>query len=235
MACILCIDQNGLYSLRRRGFSTYEYFEALPPEKRRRVVNAALEAFGRYGYQKTSAEQIAQSAGIGKGMLFRYFGSKQGIYAYLFEYVRAFLAKWFDGLPGAVFQRDYIEQYRDMIKIKFRAYQENRHVFEFLTMLFNYPENLEISSTGKTYYDEVLALRAQTLSALRLSGNTAPFRTDVDVERAKKYIALMVEGYSQSLIADMGGPPLAEVADGIYWQEFDQMLDDMKRLFYQQK
>jgi AcrR family transcriptional regulator len=49
------------------------------------MLQAAGEAFAARGFHGTSMEQIATAAGISKPMLYRYFGSKEGLYA---AYVR---------------------------------------------------------------------------------------------------------------------------------------------------
>ena len=66
----------------------YEKFLALDENKRDIILRAALQEFGKYGYKKTSVEQIAESAGISKSMVFHYFGSKLS----LFEFLASFTA-----------------------------------------------------------------------------------------------------------------------------------------------
>jgi AcrR family transcriptional regulator len=50
------------------------------------MLQAAGEAFAARGFHRASMEQIATAAGISKPMLYRYFGSKEGLYA---AYVRS--------------------------------------------------------------------------------------------------------------------------------------------------
>ncbi len=54
-----------------------EKFFALPEEKRRRIVNAAMEAFGKNEYKRASTDDIAARAGISKGLLFHYLAAKR--------------------------------------------------------------------------------------------------------------------------------------------------------------
>ena len=55
--------------------------------KRRRVLEAAKARFVAQGYRKTSVDEIARDAGVGKGTVFLYFGSKPDllIHTILFE------------------------------------------------------------------------------------------------------------------------------------------------------
>ena len=53
-----------------------EKFNSLDEEKRQKILDAALMEFAEHGYEKASTNRIVKEAGIGKGMLFYYFKSK---------------------------------------------------------------------------------------------------------------------------------------------------------------
>jgi AcrR family transcriptional regulator len=50
-------------------------------ERERLMLRAAGEAFAAHGFHGSSMDEIARAAGITKPMLYRYFGSKEGLYA----------------------------------------------------------------------------------------------------------------------------------------------------------
>lgn len=62
-----------------------EKFNALPKEKQGRILEAGYQCFGKMGYRKASVQDIASAAGISKGMVFHYFGSKKGMYRFLIQ------------------------------------------------------------------------------------------------------------------------------------------------------
>lgn len=43
------------------------------------ILAAAVELFGKYGFEKTSISQLARTAGVGKGTVYSYFKTKQDI------------------------------------------------------------------------------------------------------------------------------------------------------------
>lgn len=50
-------------------------------ERERLMLEAAGEAFATHGFHGSAMDEIAAAAGITKPMLYRYFGSKEGLYA----------------------------------------------------------------------------------------------------------------------------------------------------------
>ena len=61
-------------------------FLSLPQEKQNRIIDAAMSLFGEVGYKKAYISEIAAASGISKALVFHYFGSKKGLYAYLVYY-----------------------------------------------------------------------------------------------------------------------------------------------------
>ena len=68
-----------------------EKFFDLKQEKQDRMINAALKVFAKNGYKHASTDEIVAEASISKGLLFHYFGSKQGLYDFLYDYCVRFL------------------------------------------------------------------------------------------------------------------------------------------------
>jgi TetR/AcrR family transcriptional regulator, regulator of autoinduction and epiphytic fitness len=48
--------------------------------RRERVLAAALEVFGRYGFRKTSMDEVARAADISRQGLYLYFASKEALF-----------------------------------------------------------------------------------------------------------------------------------------------------------
>lgn len=229
----LVLDPIGRLSSRNGGGSLkYVHFEALNKEKQERIRNAAYREFGKHGYQKTAAEQVTKAAGIAKGMLFHYFGSKLGLYEYLCTYAADFMRQYFADLQERLEGLDFIEQYQKMTKIKLGAYTKNPCIFEFFTTLYLHPENVQVSETTQQQYGRVIKLRKSAMHFLYSTDNTHCFREDMEPARIKSYIAWLLDGYSQKILADLEGKSLADMDLSPYWQEFDGILADMKTLFY---
>lgn len=70
-----------------------------PNPARQAIVDAAEELFARYGFRKTSIDDIARAARVGKGSVYLHFSSKEELFA---EIVRRASDRLFDTLTAAV-------------------------------------------------------------------------------------------------------------------------------------
>ncbi|MDO9111227.1 MAG: helix-turn-helix domain-containing protein, partial [Desulfatirhabdiaceae bacterium] len=60
-------------------------FHNLPEEKKERILSAASEEFSQKGYAGASINSIVSRLGIAKGSLFQYFGTKDGLFRFVFS------------------------------------------------------------------------------------------------------------------------------------------------------
>ena len=61
-------------------------FFDLPRVKQDRMINGALEVFAKNGYKHASTDDMVKAVGVSKGLWFHYFGSKPGIYTFVYGY-----------------------------------------------------------------------------------------------------------------------------------------------------
>jgi len=63
------------------------------PDRRRQIMDVALEAFAARGYSGTSMREIAAAAGVTKPVLYLHFTSKEGLYVALLEEISGTLTR----------------------------------------------------------------------------------------------------------------------------------------------
>lgn len=54
-------------------------------ERRRQIVEAAVELFSRKGFRGTRTREIAEAAGISEAMIFKHFATKRDLYSAMIE------------------------------------------------------------------------------------------------------------------------------------------------------
>ncbi|MDR1978195.1 MAG: TetR/AcrR family transcriptional regulator [Synergistaceae bacterium] len=69
-------------------------FYNLPAEKRERILQAAIEEFGRRNVQEANLSNIVSAANISRGSLYQYFSNKEDMYVYIFDTLRARRAEY---------------------------------------------------------------------------------------------------------------------------------------------
>lgn len=62
--------------------------EAIAKERRNQIIYAALDLFDKKGYSKATMEDVAEAAGISKGLIYRHFASKNEILLSFEEIIR---------------------------------------------------------------------------------------------------------------------------------------------------
>lgn len=67
------------------------------------MVDAAKRCFARYGYRKTSMDDVAGDAGVAKGTVYLYCRNKQDLYL---RAVESDLREWMDSLGSALDDRE---------------------------------------------------------------------------------------------------------------------------------
>lgn len=61
---------------------SFEAFSKIPPEKQAAIIQSGIHEFAQKPYAEVSTDTITTNAGISKGLLFHYFGSKKNFYLY---------------------------------------------------------------------------------------------------------------------------------------------------------
>lgn len=138
-----------------------EKFWDLKKEKQDRMINAAFKVFSQYGYYHASTDEIVKTAGISKGLLFHYFGSKKGVYAFLYDYATRFVTL---ELTGHVEKNEngYFELYEQILAAKVASMAQYPYIFLFLNKADeeDYLEAVdEISERREKYHRIMEALR----------------------------------------------------------------------------
>jgi len=90
--------------------------QKIQSDKEFRILEAASQLFARYGLRKTSIDEIAHQAGLGKGTIYLYFKSKEELFARI---VQGFGDRLIEGLRQVLDeQHDPRQQMRAFVQIR---------------------------------------------------------------------------------------------------------------------
>ena len=190
-----------------------ERFEKIPSSEQERILQAALEEFAKNGYRRASTNAIVKAAGIPKGTLFYYFGSKKNLFLYLVDgavadYV-SFVRAEKSEPPIELFERLL---HREQVKLHFAS--SHPIIFRFFSKVFlDIPEEISegLGSRFKEY-------RAASADDLTVGLDLTRFQEGVNVQDAIKMIHMLLEG-----IFTCYSPRLREAAP----DEFDALIHEI--------
>lgn len=130
----------------------YETFENLQFEKRKKILNACYDVFGKYGYEKASINDIAKEAHVSKSSLFHYFINKENLYFYLYDFATLKIA---DNMQEGT--EDLFESISLSTKLKFEIFKDYPSMFNFLKSIILESENLQEKLRNRNYDKVTLA------------------------------------------------------------------------------
>ncbi|WP_427338391.1 TetR/AcrR family transcriptional regulator [Caloranaerobacter sp. DY30410] len=204
-------------------------FERLPKEKKEKIINICIEEFAKNGYEKASTNKIVERAGISKGILFHYFGSKKKLFLYVFDYVLNDVEKKFDEYIKEEDSRDVFDRVLkwSLMEIKFAS--EYPVVYNFLVKVFiSPPEELEEEIKVRYYqkYNKYLKILMDDI-------DTRKFRNNIDINKAVEILLFTLEGIIKRFTVMYKGREdevIKDINDIII--EFEEYINILKSGFY---
>ena len=106
-------------------------FFVLKKEKQDRMINAALKVFAMQGYRHASTDEIVKEAGISKGLLFHYFESKAGLYAFVYDYSVRFMTMEL-GIFVSPGKKDMFDLFRQIEQARVKLMKSYPYIQQFL-------------------------------------------------------------------------------------------------------
>ena len=194
-------------------------------EKQEALINAAMNIFSKNGYKKASVGDIAAEAGLAKGMINYYFGSKKNLYLYLAELSGKKLVERME----ADFDRsitDFFDNMKMMTTIKISMMKEHPAIFAFLAS-FYLEEDSDVKDDIREYMARSLKLREQWIFD---DIDVSRFKDDVDSKLIDTLMVWAGEGFANKL---KQGLDIEEIE--AFTGELFACIDLMKKYFYKEE
>jgi AcrR family transcriptional regulator len=184
--------------------------------KRLSILNAAMAEFCN-GYEKASTDAIVKSAGVSKGLLFHYFGTKKDLFLFAYDYaIQLVMAEFYDLIN--LDERDILERLRQIALLKMDLMQKHPMVFNFIAHA-SFPDSADVKSSILEQRDK---LTNDVYPKLFYDIDRTLFREDIDVDTAISVILYTIERYAQG-----EANPDKSTAD--YYSEYKRYLNDLER------
>ncbi|MGE4297412.1 MAG: TetR/AcrR family transcriptional regulator [Desulfovibrionaceae bacterium] len=172
-----------------------ETFLRLDPDKRERVVAVAAEEFAQHGFAGASVNRIVDRLGIAKGSLFKYFGTKEGLFRFVFgQAVGVFKAR-LKKVRAASEDQDFFARLRQSLEEGVRFIADHPVVYRiYLKMLFQ--ENFPLR---EMLLEQVRLYSADYLTPLVEQGKArGDLRPEVDTAAAVFVLDALMDRFLQA-------------------------------------
>lgn len=184
--------------------------------KRKSILNAAMTEFCN-GYEKASTDAIVKSAGVSKGLLFHYFGTKKDLFLTAYDYAIQIIMKEFFDLIN-LDERDILERLRQIALLKMDLMQKYPMIFNFIAHA-SFPETNDVKNQ---IMEQRNKLTKDVYPKLFYDIDRTLFREDIDVDTAIRVILFTIESYSESQ-----ANPDKSTED--YYAEYSRYLSDLEK------
>ncbi len=197
-----------------------EKFFDLKKEKQDRMINAALKIFSIGGYKHASTDDIVNEAGISKGLLFHYFGSKLGLYSFLYDYSVRFMKLEISGGVSSA-EQDYFEIRRQIEYAKMQVLRNYPYMQRFLNRC-----RFEDVSEALMAIERQKNVLADIQAVLKNQSDRSLFKNEVDYEKLDQILTYTVDGLMDARFQDASFQP------DLLYNETCSYFDMMKKLTY---
>jgi AcrR family transcriptional regulator len=139
--------------------------------RRQRIVRAALKALAGSDYEQVKISEVARDSGVALGTLYRYFASKEHLFAAVFVEWHGALKKKLEREP--LRGEAEADRLRDIFHRMIRAFQLQPQFYRVMMML---------TATTDAYASDLyqsLAAQARDTTAMAFDGSLDPDRTAI--------------------------------------------------------
>lgn len=194
----------------------YEHVGAIKEEKRQRIIMVALEEFAANDYRNVSTNTIVAKANVSKGLLFRYFKDKAGLFAYLQTYVAQKLTK--EVLGQTDFGGDNVfETLKRLTNVKLEALA--RYPLEVAFLVRTMKSDLPVELRGDI--DDSVTRSFDSLTVIVNAIDETRLKPDLDKEMVVKLLDWFVVGMTNEILAEIGPETSIE-----YYEELNETVDE---------
>ncbi len=180
-------------------------------EREQRILDATAMLIVRYGYDKTSVNDIAKEAGISKGAIYLHFDSKDDLlHQLILRETLDFIDIWADRMRNDTSPKVFSSMYRHVLTVM----KEN----EFLWTLFSKQRWLMgtgfVNRQGSDVYQQRLGLSKTLLTNLKAVGS---IRQDINPDTTAYVFNMLNYGYLKlgDVIPEELSPPPADTINEI--------------------
>ena len=195
-------------------------FFDLKKDKQDRMINSALKYFALHGYRHASTDDIVREAAISKGLIFHYFGSKIGLYSFIYDYSVRYMTLELNTTVNAKCT-DLFELMKQIECARMHAMRGYPYMQQFLNRSMS-----EDVSEALLAIEEKRNILTDAYDKINGQMDYTSLPSEVDGEKLRKMLDFTIKGLMTERFQDASFQP------EMLYEEIVNYLDMMKRIVY---
>ena len=197
-----------------------------PDVARARILDAATAEFAAHGFDRASTNTIAAEAGVAKGLVFHYFGTKDELYLAIIDRVAERVIAAY--LAETEWPADLFERLHAFALFKVRLFQNDPHGYAVLAAMVDTRGDLKERVLARA-----VEVRKQVWPKLLAGVDTSRLK-GLTLEQAIETITVLSEGLEKQIIAriatlpDRGQSTMEAIVHDV-WRHFERLRDGLYR------
>lgn len=190
-------------------------------EKHTHIMNAAAAIFSKYGYKKTTVDEIVSAAGISKGLFYHYYTGKKQLYLSLYDTYAERLGTNIKKVVN-LNETDFFERLKQISHVKIEFINQYPHLGNFLYSAY-YEQHPDVVSEIKAINDG-LVQASYTGSVSNI--DWSKLKNGITPEKAMMMVTWIAKGFVQEINRHN-----LQINENLYL-EFDKYIELLKTGIY---
>jgi TetR/AcrR family fatty acid metabolism transcriptional regulator len=180
------------------------------PQRELRILEAALELFGRKGFEATTVSAICEAAGVSEATLYEYFESKEQV---LFSIAERYTRGEVERLEHV---RQFIHDPREKLRVVIQAHLEFYERNPLYTSVALLTLKANRNFTRSAAYEVVRQASRPIVEAFREGVEAGIFRSDIDGPLVRNMVLGFIEHLTTQWIATGRPERISQYRDTIH-------------------
>ena len=206
-----------------------DVFQNIDPDKRDRIINASIKEFSSLPYKQASTNNIVKNAGISKGLLFHYFGSKKELYEAIIKFV---IHKLYHTIAGKMNweEPDLLERIKQAAIIKLEVSRDYPHMFDFMQKILVHETDGSIENIMALYKRFSLDIEKVYQDYFTRNVDYTKFRDPSTISETINIVRWSLEKYAEEQLLRTGREATWDFEQ--IAEELNHYLNLLKKAFY---
>jgi len=209
-------------------------FYALEEEKQTRIINAAMSEF-LHGFKEAKTDNIVREAGISKGLLFHYFGTKEQLFGFLIDHAIDIIQAEFIELIN-VTEQDVLAFVWQAALLKLDVSKRFPVMFDFIAHSYLDTRHTMAAAQAE-HMARFIEMRHRAMNMAMANCDMSLFRDGIDPHRAIELINWALAGYGEARAHAERAKETRETRENYeqYLDEFREYLTILRKCFYKEE